>query len=233
MPPDPPSCSVLTRPLQTWPLQTWWLRPCMWAFLEYLTQHVVALIQESWLEAFSNHSYGFLLSIYTHGTTSLVHMLLPSFSMLAVLQHESMSIYWTEKDRFAIISFKLECIHRILTPHAAVLVSFPDPSMGKVWGRDTAAIDLIPTPIIRPWEVEPERNSHHMRHLDSLRRCPTLLSLPSSYPLLPSIFPSGIDHLPSHLSCPQYCFQHAHLYIPEALQYSYRESLYCTLSAWQ
>ena len=222
------------HPLQTWPLQTWWLRPCTWAFLEYLTQHVVALIQESWLEAFSNHSYRFLLSIYTHRTTSLVHMLLPSFSMLAVLQHELMSVLWTKKDRFAIISFKLECIHRILTPHAAVLVSFPDPSMWKVWGRDTPAIDLVPTPIIRPQEVEPERDFHHETPGQSQEM---------SHPFFPSLF---LSFAPFHLSSPQalttcpaiylvlsIVFQHAHLFIPEALQYSYRESLYCTLSTWE
>ena len=56
-------------------------------------------------------------------------------------------------------------------------------------GRDTTVTDLVPRPIIRSQEVEPERNSYHMRHLDSHRRCLTLLFLPSSYPLFPSIFP--------------------------------------------
>ena len=28
MPPDHPSCSVLTNTLRTWPYQTWWLRLC-------------------------------------------------------------------------------------------------------------------------------------------------------------------------------------------------------------
>ena len=35
-----------------------------------------------------------------------------------------------------------------------MLVSSPDPSMQKVWGRDTVAIDLVPRPVIRPQEVE-------------------------------------------------------------------------------
>ena len=49
---------------------------------------------------------------------------------------------------------KLEYIHRILTPRATVLVLSPDPSMQKVWGRDTVAIDLVPRLTIRPQEVE-------------------------------------------------------------------------------
>ena len=45
---------------------------------------------------------------------------------------------------------ELECILRILSPCAAVLVSSPDSSMRKVWGRDTVVIDLVPKPKLEP-----------------------------------------------------------------------------------